>query len=388
MIKFLDLQKINAQYAAELKQAAAEVIDSGWYLLGERIARFETNLANYIGVKHAIGVANGLDALRLILKAYIEMGVMKENDEVIVPANTYIASILAITDNRLTPVLVEPDINTYNLNLDLIEEKITARTKAIMVVHLYGQVCWSTKLEEIARKYDLKIIEDNAQAIGAQYTYPQTPNSEHRTKKTGALGDAAGFSFYPGKNLGALGDAGVVTTNDDELAEVVRALGNYGSKIKYVNEYQGLNSRLDELQAAFLSIKLKYLDAENQRRREIAQYYCENIKHPDIILPTAPALSGVEGNSQQLKAKSHVWHLFVIRTQNREKLQNYLAQNGIQTLIHYPIPPHKQLAYKEWSSLRYTNTEQIHDEVLSLPISPVITDNEAKRVAEIINQFI
>jgi dTDP-4-amino-4,6-dideoxygalactose transaminase len=369
MIKFLDLQKINANYALELKQVAAEVIDSGWYLLGERVKQFEANLANYIGVKHAIGVANGLDALRLILKAYIELGIMKEGDEIIVPANTYIATILAITDNRLRPVLVEPDINTYNLDLNLIEEHITERTKAIMVVHLYGLVCWGTKLEEFAKNYNLKIIEDNAQAIGAEWN----------GIKTGALGDAAGFSFYPGKNLGALGDAGAVTTNNDELAEVVRALGNYGSKVKYVNEFQGLNSRLDELQAAFLVIKLKYLDAENQRRREIAQYYCENITNPEVIMPTA--------NSQQLKAKSHVWHLFVIRTQNRDKLQAYLTENSVQTLIHYPIPPHKQLAYKEWSSLSLPITEKIHREVLSLPISPAMSDEKVKRVVETLNLF-
>lgn len=370
MIKFLDLQKINAQYAEELKQAAAEVIDSGWYLLGERVKRFETNLANYIGVKHAIGVANGLDALRLILKAYIEMGLMKEGDEVIVPANTYIASILAITDNRLTPILVEPDINTYNLDLDLIEEKITERTKAIMVVHLYGQVCWGTKLDELAKKHNLKIIEDNAQAIGAEWN----------GVKTGALGDVAGFSFYPGKNLGALGDAGVVTTNDDELAEVVRALGNYGSRVKYVNEYQGLNSRLDELQAAFLDIKLKYLDAENRRREEIAEYYCEKINNPEIILPMA--------KDQPPMAISHVWHLFVIRTQIRNKLQEYLTQKGIQTLIHYPTPPHKQVAYKHFSVLNFPITERIHSELLSLPISSVISHDEAKYITEIVNNYI
>lgn len=369
MIKFLDLQKINAQCAAELKQAAAEVIDSGWYLLGESVARFENNLANYIGVKHAIGVANGLDALRLIFKAYIEIGVMKAGDEVIVPANTYIASILAITDNRLTPVLVEPDINTYNLDFDLIEENITERTKAIMVVHLYGQVCWGTKLEELAKKYNLKIIEDNAQAIGAEWN----------DIKTGALGDAAGFSFYPGKNLGALGDAGAVTSNDDNLAEIVRALGNYGSKVKYVNEYQGLNSRLDELQAAFLDIKLKYLDVENKRRREIAEYYCNNIINPMINLPIA--------SSQQLTANSHVWHLFVIRTHERVKLQQYLIQNGIQTLIHYPIPPHKQLAYKHWNNLSFPITEQIHEEVLSLPISPIMEDHELDLIVKTINNF-
>lgn len=371
MIKFLDLQKINAQYAEELKQAATEVIDSGWYLLGERVARFENNLAKYIGVKHAIGVANGLDALRMILKAYIVMGVMKEGDEVIVPANTYIASILAITDNRLTPVLVEPDINTYNLDLDLIEENITERTKAIMVVHLYGQVCWGTKLEELAKKYDLKIIEDNAQAIGAEWY----------GIKTGSLGDAAGFSFYPGKNLGALGDSGAVTTNDDQLAEIVRALGNYGSKEKYVNDYQGLNSRLDEIQAAFLDIKLKYLDQENQRRREIAKYYCENIKHNEIILPVTSSFFTLHSSL------SHVWHLFVIRHPRRDELQKCLAENGVQTLIHYPIPPHKQLAYSKWNELHYSITECLQREVLSLPISPILSDEEAFAITNILKNF-
>jgi dTDP-4-amino-4,6-dideoxygalactose transaminase len=401
MIKFLDLQKINAQYAAELKQAASEVIDSGWYLLGERVKHFEQNLAAYIGVKHAIGVANGLDALRLILKAYIELGFMKEGDEVIVPANTYIATILAITDNRLKPVLVEPDINTYNLNLDLIEEKITQRTKAIMVVHLYGRVCWGVKLEELAKKYNLKIIEDNAQAIGASYTELHSENTvlQRVTKKTGSLGDAAGFSFYPGKNLGALGDSGAVTTNNDELAEVVRAIANYGSKVKYHNEYQGLNSRLDEIQAAFLDIKLKYLDAENQRRREIAQYYCENINHPDIILPlkldifktkqqTPNNKQQTTNNKQQTPNNiSHVWHLFIIRHPRRDELQKYLTENGIQTLIHYPIPPHKQLAYKEWNKLSFSLTEQIHKEVLSLPISPVMTKEEVENVVLLVEKF-
>lgn len=390
MIKFLDLQKINAQYATELKQAATEVIDSGWYLLGESVKQFESNLANYIGVKHAIGVANGLDALRLILKAYIELGVMKEGDEIIVPANTYIGTILAITDNRLKPVMVEPDINTYNLDLNLIEEHITERTKAIMVVHLYGQVCWGTKLEELAKKYNLKIIEDNAQAIGAQYTFPQaknnkqqTTNNEQRTKKTGALGDAAGFSFYPGKNLGALGDAGAVTTNDDQLAEVVRALGNYGSKQKYVNEYQGLNSRLDELQAAFLDIKLKYLDAENQRRREIAQYYLDNIIHPEIILPY-PTTNNKQQTTNNL---SHVWHLFVIRHPRRDEFKKYLAENGVQTLIHYPIPPHKQLAYSKWGKYSLPITEKIHQQVLSLPISPLLDSKVVEEICSSICNF-
>lgn len=404
MIKFLNLQKINAQYAVELKHAAVEVIDSGWYLLGERVKRFEANLSSYVGVKHAIGVANGLDALRLILKAYIEMGVMKEGDEVIVPANTYIASILAITDNRLKPVFVEPDINTYNLDISLIRQHITERTKAIMVVHLYGRVCWSVELEAIAKKHNLKIIEDNAQAIGTIYTYPNFRRSDdsarsasdeaassphpisYFAKKTGALGHAAGFSFYPGKNLGALGDGGAVTTNDDQLAEIVRALGNYGSKQKYVNDYQGLNSRLDEIQAAFLDIKLKYLDTENQRRREIAQFYCENIKHPDIILPAKPVFFNTEHQTPNTK-QSHVWHLFVIRHPQRDKLQQYLFEKSIQTLIHYPIPPHKQLAYTSYIEFVLPVTEKIHSEVLSLPVSPVMSLEEAKIISEMINFF-
>lgn len=369
MIKFLDLQKINAQYAEELKQTAADVIDSGWYLQGERVKLFEANLANYIGVKHAIGVANGLDALRLILKAYIEMGIMQEGDEIVVPANTFIATILAITDNRLKPVLVEPDLNTYNLDISLIEKHITIRTRAIMVVHLYGQVCWSEEMETIARRHNLKIIEDNAQAIGAIW----------KEKRTGSLGHASGFSFYPGKNLGALGDSGGVATNDDDLARIVRALANYGSTKKYVHDYQGLNSRLDEIQAAFLDIKLKYIDTENQRRCEIAKYYIENIKHLDIVLPLV--------NSQHLTDNNHVFHLFVIRTSNREKLQTYLTENGIQTLIHYPISPHKQLAYKEWNKMSFPVAEKIHNEVLSLPISPLMSDIEAEKVVATINKY-
>lgn len=415
MIKFLDLQKINSQYSTELKEAAARVIDSGWYLLGNEVKTFEEHLADYVGVKHAIGVANGLDALRLILKAYIEMGVMQEGDEVIVPANTYIASVLAISDNRLKPVLVEPDINTYNLDISLIEKHISPRTKAIMVVHLYGQVCWSNELESIAQKYNLKIIEDNAQAIGGEYSYEfrvgsfelvdsfefrdpsselresselNTQNSELRTKKTelstkktGSLGDAAGFSFYPGKNLGALGDAGAVTTNDDELATMVRALGNYGSKQKYVNEYQGLNSRMDEIQAAVLDVKLRYIDAETQRRREIAQYYCENIKNENLVLPII--------NSKLLIVNyaEHVWHLFVIRCSERDRLQQYLTDNGVQTLIHYPIPLHKQGAYCEMNELSFPITEKIHNEVLSLPISPVMEMEEVKKTVSILNKW-
>jgi len=380
MIKFLDLQKINAQYATELKEATARVIDSGWYLLGNELNTFETNLAEYIGVKHAIGVANGLDALRLILKAYIELGVMQEGDEVIVPANTYIASILAISDNRLQPVLVETDINTYNLDISLIEKHITSRTKAIMVVHLYGRVCWSEELETISKKYNLKIIEDNAQAIGAEFSYQSTVISQQLLiKKSGALGDAAGFSFYPGKNLGALGDAGAVTTNDDELANMIRALVNYGSKQKYVHEYQGLNSRMDEIQAAVLDVKLRYLDIENQRRREIAQYYCSHINNEKLTLPLI--------TDNCLLFTGNVWHLFVIRTSKRDQLQQYLTDNDVQTLIHYPIPPHKQGAYASMNNLSLPITEKIHSEVISLPMSPVLEWDKVEVICECLNKW-
>lgn len=372
MIKFLDLQKINAHYASELKQVAAEVIDSGWFLMGERLNSFETKLAAYIGTQNAIGVANGLDALRLILKAYIDLGVMNEGDEVIVPANTYIASILAITDNRLQPILVEPKDSSFNLDIDLIESHITPKTKAIMIVHLYGQVSWSEKLTNLAKKYHLKIIEDNAQAIGAEWN----------GIKTGNLGDAAGFSFYPGKNLGALGDAGAVTTNDDALAKHIRALGNYGSQKKYVNEFQGLNSRLDEIQAAFLEVKLKYIDSENQYRRQLASLYLNGIVNSKIVLPF-PENTMLNPSQNQ----EHVWHLFVIRCQEREKLQEYLTANAIQTLIHYPIPPNKQLAYKEQNHLDYPITNAIHNEVLSLPISPILSEAEITRVITALNNF-
>lgn len=376
MIKFLDLQKINAQYADEIKNATSRVIDSGWYLLGNEVNQFEANLANYLHVKHSIAVANGLDALRLILKAYIEMGIMSEGDEVIVPANTYIASILAITDNRLKPVLVEPDIETYNLDCSLIEKHITSRTKAILAVHLYGQVCWSEELESLAQMYKLKIIEDNAQAIGAYYT-----DKEGISRKTGTLGDAAGFSFYPGKNLGALGDAGAVTTNSDELAIMVRALGNYGSKQKYQHDFQGLNSRMDELQAAVLNVKLNYIDKENQRRREIAQYYCENLHNKKITIPL------LNSKKDLTDCLNHVWHLFVIRCKDRDRLQKYLTEHGVQTLIHYPIPPHKQGAYGYMNYQSFSITEMIHNEVLSLPISPVITNEEVEIIVDLINKF-
>lgn len=374
MIKFLDLKDVNARYASELKEAAARAIDSGWYLQGENLKEFEKNLSDFINIDHAVGVGNGLDALRLILKGYIELGVMQEGDEVIVPANTYIATILAITDNGLKPVLVEPDIKTYNLDLEKIEDHITSNTKAVMVVHLYGQVCWSEDLEKIARQYDLKIIEDNAQAIGAEFTY-----KTGKIKKTGDLGDAAAFSFYPGKNLGALGDAGAVTTNDSNLAEVVRALGNYGSKEKYINDFQGLNSRMDEIQAAFLNVKLKYLEQENQKRREVASFFLENITNTKIHLPNAKGIIK--------KNYSHVWHLFVIRSEQRELLQKYLFQNGVQSLIHYPIPPHKQKAYHQLNNLCFPITEKIHQEVLTLPISPIILQNDQKIIIELLNRF-
>lgn len=371
-IKFLDLQKINAQYATELKQVAVDAIDSGWYLRGERVSTFENKLAEFIGTKNAIGVANGLDSLRLILKGYINLGFMSEGDEVIVPANTYIASLLAISDNNLIPVIVEPSTTTFNIDIDLIESNITTKTKAILIVHLYGQICWDEKIQTLAEKYNLKIIEDNAQAIGAIWN----------GKKSGNLGDAAGFSFYPTKNLGALGDAGAVTTNDTTLAEQIRVLGNYGSKEKYVNDFQGLNSRLDEIQAAFLEVKLKYLDAENQYRRKIAARYLNEIVNPNIQLPTpSNTLFSVEENQE------HVWHLFVIRSKHRDLLQQFLTENGIQTLIHYPIPPNKQKAYASLNHLDFPLTTKIHEEVLSLPISSVISEDETTRIIQVLNSY-
>jgi dTDP-4-amino-4,6-dideoxygalactose transaminase len=384
MVKFLDIQKITESFEPELSQAIQRVVKRGWFIHGEENAAFEEEYSNYIGSKHCIGVANGLDALRLILKAYIELGVMKEGDEVIVPANTYIATILAITDNRLKPVLVEPDINTYNIDISLIEQNITPRTKAIMVVHLYGQVCWSSELEEIAKKYNLKIIEDNAQAAGAIFKYPSVSIS----KRTGSLGHAAGHSFYPGKNLGALGDAGAVTTDDGQLASVIRALANYGSSTKYVNNYQGLNSRLDEIQAAILRVKLPRLDSDNQRRREIARYYIDNITNPGIILPVIQNTEhGKLNNDTVVNNLSHIWHLFVIRHPKRDSLQRYLNDNNIQTLIHYPIPPHKQKAYTDWGEMKFPITELINNEVLSLPMSQIMQDFEIDFVSSLLNRF-
>ena len=361
MIKFLDLHKINERFRTEIDLRIKQVIDSGWYLLGNQDKTFEGNFAKYCGVKHCIGVANGLDALNLIIKAYgFGMG-----DEIIVPANTYIASILAISENGCTPVLVEPEINNYNINPDVIEEKITNKTKAIMVVHLYGQAVEMEKIWALAKKYNLKVIEDSAQAHGAIY----------QGKRTGNLGDASGFSFYPGKNLGCMGDGGAVTTNDDELATKIRAIANYGSDRKYHHIYKGVNSRLDEIQAAILDVKLPYLDKDNSRRREIAKYYRENIKNQKITLPQAS------------DENSHVWHVFVVRCKNRDVLQKHLEANDIQTNIHYPTAPHKQECYNEYSSLSLPITEQIHSEVISLPISPVMTDEEVKKVVEVVNTF-
>ena len=368
MIKFLDLQKINSQYSEEFKEAASDVIDSGWYLQGDKVKSFEENLSLFLRTKHVITCANGLDALRLILRAYKEMDLLKDGDEIIVPANTYIATILAVTDNNLHPLLAEPDEKTYNLDLTKIENLITERTKAILVVHLYGLICWSKELEVIAKKHNLLIIEDNAQAIGARW---------EDSRMSGNLGHAAGLSFYPGKNLGALGDSGAVATSDDEVARIVRAIGNYGSSVKYVNEFKGLNSRMDEIQAAFLNIKLKYLGKENGIRRQIADYYLEKIVNRKLTLPTLK-------NSIR---DSHVWHLFVVRSKDRDSLQKYLHEKGIQTLIHYPIPPHKQQCYKEYNKLNYPVTSLLADEVLSLPISPVLTEIEMLSIVETINRW-
>jgi dTDP-4-amino-4,6-dideoxygalactose transaminase len=386
MVNFLDIQKITASFEPQLSESISRVVKRGWYLLGEEVSSFENEYARFIGSRHCIGVANGLDALRLILKAYMVSGSFREGDEVIVPANTYIASILAITDNRLIPVLVEPDITNYNIDISLIEKSITERTRAIMVVHLYGRAIWSLELEELARKYDLRIIEDNAQASGAMIMAQSSElrgqgNDEPMLRRTGSLGHAAGHSFYPGKNLGALGDGGAVTTNDDELAAIIRALANYGSSKKYVCDYQGLNSRLDEIQAAVLRVKLPRLDADNQHRRKIAQYYLENINHPNIILPNT------EYRIPNTEYLTHVWHLFVIRHNSRDNLQKYLSENGIQTLIHYPIPPHKQRAYLDYNNLHLPVTEKIHNEVLSLPVSQVMCDEEVKFLVGAINNY-
>lgn len=366
MIKFLDLQAINLQHKDEIEEQLLKVFRSGWYISGTEVKNFENNLAAFVDTNHAIGVANGLDAIRLIFKAYIQLGVMAEGDEVIVPANTFIASVLAVSDNRLTPVFVEPDIETCNIDINKIEEKITPKTKAILLVHLYGRVVFSEELLALAKKYNLKIVEDNAQAIGAAWN----------GIKTGALADVAAFSFYPGKNLGALGDAGAVTTNDGVLAARIRAIANYGSSKKYINDVMGVNSRLDEIQAAVLNVKLKYLHHENEARQKIASLYIQAIRNDKITLPQIPA-----------NAAEHVWHLFVVRCEKRDELQKYLEENGIQTLIHYPVPPHLQEAYQSFNHLHFPITEKIHKEVLSLPINSLLTAGEMKKITETINRF-
>lgn len=365
MIPFLDLQAINNKYEKELKEACSRVIDSGWYVMGNEYTQFESEFAKYCGSRHAIGVANGLDALSLVLRAWKIQGKINDGDEVIVPANTYIASILAISENNLTPILVEPDENTYNLCPAKVKAAITTRTKAILPVHLYGRLCPMRELMALAKEYKLLVLEDCAQAHGARLG----------GKVAGSWGDAAGFSFYPGKNLGALGDAGSITTDDDELAEILRALSNYGSHKKYENLYQGVNSRMDEIQAAMLRVKLRYLDREINQRQAIASRYNAEINNPLITLPAIADTS------------VHVWHLYVVRTANRAKLQQHLADNKIATMIHYPIPPHKQPAYSEMSGLSLPLTERLHNEVLSLPISAVLNEDENSIVIEAINKY-
>lgn len=361
-IPFLSLRDVNERFRRDIEQTISKVLDSGWYLQGNYNEQFCRNFAEFCGTKYSLGVANGLDAIKLIIKAY---GI-GQGDEIIVQANTYIASILAISDNGATPILVEPNKNDYCIDVNLIEEKITLKTKAIMVVHLYGQATNMTKIWELAKKYNLKIIEDCAQAHGAEFD----------GRKVGNLGDAGAFSFYPGKNLGALGDGGAITTNDKDLYEKIKAIANYGSDYKYHHIFKGTNSRLDEIQAAVLDIKLKHLNSDNKRRQEIARYYLDNIVNPIIVLP------------KNNKIESHVWHLFVVRCDSRENFQNYLKDNGIQTLIHYPIPPHKQLAYKEWNDECYPVTEYIHNTVISLPMSPTLSDADVKYIVSVVNEYI
>ena len=361
MINFLDLHKINEQYRVEIDTRIKEVLDKGWYLQGEQNDVFAKNFAAYCGTEYALGVANGLDAINLIIKAYG----FGPGDEIIVPSNTFIATLLAVSQNGCTPILVEPDINTYCIDPKLVEAAITPRTKAIIVVHLYGRAVPMAGIRELARKHNRKVIEDAAQAHGAY----------DDGKRVGNLGDAAAFSFYPGKNLGAMGDAGGITTNDREVYEKVKAIANYGSDYKYHHIYKGVNSRLDEIQAAILDVKLAYLDKDNERRREIARYYREHITNPRVILPQTDA------------EESHVWHVFVVRSDNRESLKEHLESNGIQTNIHYPTAPHKQGAYKEMEQCSYPIAEKIHREVISLPISPVMADEEVRTVVDVVNAW-
>lgn len=364
-VPFLDLKTVNDQYREDLISAAVRVIDSGWYIQGEECRAFEREFATFCGTKYCAGVANGLDALSLILRAWKEQGRLKEGDEVIVPANTFIATILSITENRLTPVLVEPDDATYNLSPEHTEKAITDKTKVILPVHLYGRLAEMPAIMEIAHNYNLLVLEDAAQAHGASL----------QGRKSGNWGDAAGFSFYPGKNLGALGDGGAVTTNDEELMQIIRALGNYGSHKKYENLYQGINSRLDEMQAAMLRVKLRYLDQEIKARRNVAKAYLQGINHPLVTLPNWEI------------EEQHVFHLFVVRIPMRDKLQAYLQKHGIHTLIHYPIPPHKQQAYINYQRLELLLTNKISQEILSLPIGPLISEDEMILIIDRINEY-
>lgn len=367
MIPFLDLKKINLAHAQELEQAMIDVLHNGWYIKGQQVSKFEQAFASYCGTSHCVGVANGLDALVLIFRAYLELGVLKAGDEVLVQANTYIASILSITESGLVPVFIEPDMDTFNLPLDTIEEAITPKTKAILAVHLYGKLCPMEGLAKIAAKHELLLIEDCAQSHGAK---------DQRGLRAGNLSDAAGFSFYPGKNLGALGDAGAVTTNDSKLAELIATIANYGSQRKYYNSYKGVNSRLDELQAGILNVKLKYLDQENSRRREIATAYSNSINNPKIKLP-----------KWDRALEDHVFHLYVVQVDDRSDFVAYLDSNKIQSLIHYPIPFNKQEAYKEYSNLSLPLTEKIHQHILSIPISPVMEDAEVQTVIRVLNEY-
>jgi dTDP-4-amino-4,6-dideoxygalactose transaminase len=364
-VPFLSLKDVNHRFADDLKAAACRVIDSGWYIMGDELDAFESAFAQYCGVKHCIGMGNGLDALTQTLRAYSHMGLVSEGDEVIVPANTYIATVLAITENRLKPVLVEPDPATFNLDPSCIEAAVTPRTRVIIPVHLYGQLAAMEEIGEIARNHSLKIIEDAAQAHGAAAG----------AKKAGSFGDAGAFSFFPGKNLGALGDAGALVTDDDELAECLRALRNYGSHIKYHNLYQGVNSRLDEMQAAFLRVKLKFLDADTEARRTVARRYRSEIRNARIDLPEVAD----EGR--------HVWHLFVVRTALRVKFRQHLLQHGVHTLIHYPVPPHRQPAYPELHHLELPVTETMHEQVVSLPMSPTLSAEDIRRVIVACNSY-
>lgn len=375
MIPFLSLKDVTALHGDEINEAVTRVVNGGWYLQGKENEKFEKNYSNFIGTKHTIGCANGLDALIWIFRAYIELGVMQPGDEVIVPANTYIATILSITENGLKPVLVEPKLNTLEIDDDLIEKAITPKTKAICIVHLYGRNAYTDKIGALCKKYNLKLVEDNAQAHGCKAPVQGVQGSKF--KVTGSIGDAAGHSFYPGKNLGALGDGGAVTTSDDALAEAVRTLANYGSQKKYVFKYTGRNSRLDEIQAAVLDVKLKYLVEDNAHRKLVANYYYDHISNPLITLP------------DRLPDEQNAYHLFPILVANgkRDALHDYLEQNGVGTVIHYPIAPHKQECYKEWNHMSFPITERIANEELSLPIGPAITTDEVAEVVRIINNW-